>query len=134
MNNENRVVKFEVCTRRKDGTDLHTEVLTLDDLLNRNGCYYNPAIQEIVYKRQFIGLTDYSQPENKDIFDGDILSWKSQDGVIFHNQVYWLVYRWRIKGNYKGKIFHSDLTSNQIFNHECKKIGNIYENPELLTK
>lgn len=78
---ENREIKFEILIRRKDGTDSYIEILTLDELLNRNGCLYNSNIQEIVYKRQFTGFKDNNK---KEIFEGDYIS-----NVHVTFEVYW---------------------------------------------
>lgn len=135
MNKENRVIKFEVCTRRKDGTDLFTEVLTLDDLLNRNGCYYSPTVQEIVYKRQFTGLTDKN---GKDIYEGDIIAYFYEETVIKGHLVSERGY------SLNAVIFHNSMfcigidndfaLGNWAEDDDLEIMGNIYENPELLTK
>lgn len=78
---------------------------------------------------KFTGLTDKN---GVDVYEGDVLKWISATGEIFHNVVYFLKYRYRIKGTKNKKTFHSDFNENQIFNHKCEIIGNIHENPEFL--
>ena len=94
--------------------------------------YNNLAMNSEVYPEtvcQFTGLLDKNG--NK-IFEGDILKWigttGENDGVEFHNEVYFLSYRYRIKGSKNGKTFHTDLNSNHIFNHKCEIIGNTFDN------
>lgn len=78
---------------------------------------------------QFTGLTDKN---GKEIYEGDLVKSKAKvphrEGQTFTNVVYWLKYRYRIK----GKIYSADLTPNKVYNQEIEVIGNIYENPELL--
>ena len=82
---------------------------------------------------QYTGLTDIN---GKEIYEGDILKWigttGDNEGVKFNNVVYFLSYRYRIKGTRNKKTFHADLNSNQIFNHKCEVIGNIHEHKHLL--
>ena len=115
--------KFEVCTRRKDGSDKHIEVLTLDQLLDRNGSYYSPSIQEIVYKREYTTKKDFN---GKEIYDGDIIEfdrkeWGGDDNIhiVSWNQrcAEW---SWGGGGD-------DDMEWRTV-------IGNIYENPELTPK
>ena len=71
---------------------------------------------------QFTGLKDKN---GKEIYEGDILSsWDTNFEVTFNNSVYW------VKGISKLKAFMLyDFMKQE--GHEI--IGNIYENPELLT-
>lgn len=94
------------------------------------GEYFYPEYQIISF---FTGLKDIN---GIDIYCGDILKWigttDKNNGIEFNNQVYFLDYRFRIKGTKNKKTFHCDFNPNQIFNHKCEVIGNIHTNPELL--
>ncbi len=81
-------------------------------------------------ERQQLGYTKETWA-GVDIYDGDILRWEATTegfkGEIFHNEVYWLVYRWRVKGTKNGRTFHADLSWNLCYNHKVKVVGNIHE-------
>lgn len=65
-----REVIFEVKFQHKETKETYGQMLTLEYLLERNGCLYNPNIWEIVYKRQYTGLKDKFGIR---IFEGDLL-------------------------------------------------------------
>jgi uncharacterized phage protein (TIGR01671 family) len=116
-----REIKFEICVRRKDGSDLYYEILTLDDLLNRNGSLFNPSVQEIVYKREFTGLRDKN---GKEIYEGDIVrhivfDWSNVESVETTEITF-------IDGAFGTP---TDLISDLI---KVEVIGSVWENPELI--
>ena len=117
-----REIKFEVKLRRKDGSDGYIEILTLDDLLDRNGCLYNSNLWEIVYKRQYTNLKDIDKEE---LYEGDILLTPKGNAVIEYHSQYRFGYRLKWK---KGCW----VISNTLYSEKCKLIGNIHENKELL--
>jgi len=133
----NREIKFEILVRHKQSGNTFKDVLTLDELLARNGCYYNPSIQEIVYKRQYTGLKDKN---GKEIYEGDVLDWNSTIVECKWEKqacAFWI--NWKRKVDYKNeKVNHYDFMSatfsdgETYINETMEVIGNIYENPDLL--
>jgi uncharacterized phage protein (TIGR01671 family) len=112
-------IKFELFLRRKDGSDSYYEHLTLDELINRNGCLFNPDIWEVVYKRQYTGINDKNK---KEIYEGDILLLESFiDDKTFTVPVTFEDGMFVAKGS--GLLCHYG---------DKFIIGNIYENPELI--
>jgi uncharacterized phage protein (TIGR01671 family) len=76
---------------------------------------------------QFTGLLDKNGVE---IYEGDKIRWIGTnhlvEGIEFTNEIYWLKYRWRVKGTHNKKTFHADFNSGQVYNHSIEVIGNIH--------
>lgn len=88
-----------------------------------NPCADTKSIYEEVIPEsigQFIGLHD---KDNSKIFEGDIVLWGKHPAVcIFDERCRW--------------IFRNTLGDFDVFGYtsECKIIGNVFRNPELLEK
>ena len=82
---------------------------------------------EIDYRTigQYTGLTDKN---GKKIFEGDILSFKNNDGEFSNYEVIWFGNRWEVIQN--GSQFADELDI--FFCERSAIIGNIHDNPELL--
>ena len=117
-------IKFEIRIRRKDGTDSYYEHLSLDSLINRDGLLFS-SLWEIVYKRQFIGLTDKN---GKDIYDGDIC--KRTRHVELYKIVFYK-YAWALENETIRAVWHQEFC-NGARSSELTVIGNIYEHSDLL--
>lgn len=124
-----REIKFHIRIKRINSQYIWDTYLTLDELLDRNGCLYNPQIEEIVFKREYTGLKDKN---DKDIYEGDILEWHSHKNVTYNNEVYFCVGTATCGYKIKNGRYHKGLSFNGIFNTKAVIVGNIYENPELL--
>lgn len=82
-----------------------------------NGDYYRQHTVNPETVGQYIGIKDENGQE---IYEGDIVYWKSQYGFEHNQTVYY-------DSSYGG------FSPIDIFtNNKCKVIGNIYDNPELL--
>jgi hypothetical protein len=124
-----RIIKFEICIRRIDGSDLYFERITLDDLLNRNGCLYNPKTQEVVYKREFTGLLDVN---SKEIYEGDI--WMDITSGMFY-EVCFDIYNAQFSSRTKKDNFPKREDGYTYYSHclrDIEVLGNIYDNPDLI--
>ncbi len=85
---------------------------------------------------QFTGLRDKN---GKDIYEGDIVKLEGINGEIW--AVYWFYDRWCLGDGKKGMGgFQEDYDNGDYYDGDdinwdkSEIIGNIYENPELLTK
>lgn len=129
-----REIKFEIKFENlRDYINKHSNdryyktIYTLDELLDRNGCCYNPQVEKIIYKRMFTGLHDKN---GKEIYEGDIVkninpksdAYNNTSEVVYHKAIGGFVVLFENIGQDKmlGGYEHLEI------------IGNIYENPELL--
>lgn len=121
-----RTIKFEVCIKHKQSGNTWIEVFTIDELLSRNGALYHSGIQEVIYKRQFTGLTDKN---GKEIYEGDILTYHDGNGpkkvVEYNDEKGWYRCRFHKGGGFIDTLFY-------YIERDCEVIGNIHSNPELL--
>lgn len=79
--------------------------------------------------QQFTGLHDKN---GKEIYEGDIIQWTSKNpfslGDVRTVQVNYVQAQFWCRGRKLG-VYLAEL----LFNEDCEVIGNIHENPELIT-
>lgn len=101
---------------------------------------YKPVIKKAIYRGYLMQSTGLKDVNGELIYEGDIVSVKVEIQDFFGEDEYY-------SENYKGKIIFEkgeiaidviDITRHLIslfFNIKgCEVIGNIYENPELLSE
>lgn len=113
-------IKFDIKIRHIETGNTFREIITLDEIIT-SGKLYTKGIQEVVFKRQFTGLKDET---GKEIYDRDITS----DFAIVKYDI--------SKGGFALYKINNGIELLYCFPIDCKRtliIGNIYENPELLS-
>ena len=127
-----REIKFDIKIRHIETGNTFREVFTLDEIISGSKLYAK-GIQEVVFKRQFTGLKDKN---GKEIYEGDIGK-RTMKMPRFKQEMQILVDCWEIvfdKGAFSTRLFGSDKPSRYSDRfEEIEIIGNIYENPELLS-
>lgn len=119
-----REIKFRMLETRDDET--RWEYFTLPyDLGIDNEIYLNSENYKQETLSQFTGLYDKNR---KEIYEGDIVADRSNTDLIFA-----IEYDTEHVGYYMPEEFEEECRW-PISEVELEIIGNIYENPELLTK
>ena len=104
-----RTIRFRIFNKKiKSYIDIHSSAIMIDELNNLN---------DNLIVEQFTGLHDKN---GKEIYEGDIVT----DGV----GKYKIIYDLKLAGYQPYCIFRDDPEN------YCEVIGNIYENPELISK
>lgn len=91
--------------------------------------------------QQYVGLTD---KEDNKIYEGDILLFKMMDGTERHFKVWFTIGGFAIN-QFEDDFYKSideigfwsglsDMHTASFVNGNCQRIGNVFENPELLKR
>ena len=104
-----RAIKFRIFNKKiKSYIDIHSSAIMIDEL---------DELNDNLIVEQFTGLYDKN---GKEIYEGDIVT----DGV----GKYKIIYDLKLAGYQPYCIFRDDPEN------YCEVLGNIYENPELISK
>jgi hypothetical protein len=108
-------LKFRIRLKNKKSGIIKTDFVTLDELINRNGCYWS-RMWEIISKDQYTGLKDKNSNE---IYEGDKVKLNNDNKLIYTVSFS------------KGSFFLYDnidiLYLHDLKSYQLQIIGNIYE-------
>ena len=133
----NRLLKF----RAFDEVRKELFYLPVKSGENRNWLQIDKTGLSVCNNNQFVEsfeLMDFTGFENKEkieIYESDILEFVNTDGKILIGNVKWNQKRgcYEIISRYNGKIYDR-IWLDQTKAYFSKVIGNVYQNPELLTQ
>lgn len=129
----NRQIKFKVWVpEKKKMFSFEEAIMTGVDLTSAEGVNYQSPLLSVAFvdqsgkliAQQFTGLLDKN---NKEIYEGDIVKYDLGEVEGLINKVVWDHFGWRISETNNSACF--PLTSGLDY----EIIGNIFENPELLS-
>ncbi|MDQ3047070.1 MAG: YopX family protein [Bacteroidota bacterium] len=137
----NREIKFEIKLKAREsinGYKAGETVIIVNPIFDRNiGIAFFPISKnyDIVYQRQYTGLKDKN---GKEIYDGDIIGdWNEVDGKMEQSKqtVYFdeMLGQWMLDNSFKQDRKMSTSLFSELQDFDYEVIGNIYENPELIT-
>lgn len=115
----NKEIKFDVLIEgNKTGEGFRT-VLTLNELLERNGCLFNTNTSKVVFARQFTGITDKN---GVDVFQEDIIkTYHFTDGATRKKHYLYHTVKWSKKFHGWFLLNCSSMNENdgsiQFFSH-----------------
>ena len=119
-----REIKFRYRIKNRKYGKIHKIIIDLNVLESgRQAEYFNILDYEILSRDLYIGLN----AKNGEIYEGDIIRWYPQKTKNYiDNIVEYIGNKFSL-----GDWYEDDYPNPE---EECKIIGNIYENPELLKK
>ena len=113
------IKKFRIRLENKNTKEIATDFVTLDELLNRNGCYWSKKWR-VLTKNQYIGLKDKNGVE---IYEWDIIEFESE--VLKIKKLFYIE-------SYEAQFIPIPFTKSIIEAvNNGRVIGTVYENPEL---
>lgn len=149
MSREQREIKFRYTFKRKSDSHIWQEIVPIECLEGRGDkpfvLNYDMAAWELIARDCFTGLYD----KNKNpIYEGDVLQIKTQSGRIENFIVEWGIHRRHMASGWEVDIpsfaFVSaekfptfPIVNNYMNGHDLdiiEIIGNIHQNPELISK
>ena len=113
----------------------------LFDCIIKNGKYVEYSENDDFYTfaefdyplMQYTGLKDKN---GKEIYEGDIIQFKRNNEEFRRKEIQWINHygQWNFPHlNNNESNYKKDITPKDILDSSWEVIGNIYENPELLT-
>ena len=126
-----REIKF----RAWDELDKKMSFWTLNDLIINFG-YSELTEKPNVLNDEFMQYTGLKDKNGKEIYEGDIIQFKRNNEEFRRKEIQWINHygQWNFPNlNNNESNYKKDITPKDILDSSWEVIGNIYENPELLT-